>query len=270
MQSAPIGPPCASASPKPPKTWRSPSRKPKTTCGITRRSTQEFEQVRATASRVYAFLASHEEDRLAANQHYQAAADALDRVAAEMNEPRGRSGALLEQVRGAAGDLATSEELAREDIRLASQAQTEINQAMSAISQARSYSSAGLMVDTSAPEAAVDQAQQLLQNQSYEQSIRQAGGAMQRAREIYYAAMQEAFFRQMNVQAMERRRSVQMASPPWNGVSFGAAAATAAAAVILERAAGASTDYSEPAAAGGSWSEDAAEPVSDDAAGGSW
>ena len=48
------------------------------------------------ASRVYAFLSSHQEDRLAANQHYQAAADALDRVGMEMAEPRGRSAALLE------------------------------------------------------------------------------------------------------------------------------------------------------------------------------
>ncbi len=232
--------------------------------------TQEFEQVRATASRVYAFLASHEEDRLAANQHYQAAADALDRVAAEMNEPRGRSAALLAQVRGAAGDLSTSEELAREDVRLAGQAQAEINQAIGAISQARSYSSSGVMVNTSAPEAAVNQAQQLLQSQNYEQSIRSAGGAMQRAREIYYRAMQEALFTQMNVQAEMRRRSVRMAAPPWNGVSFGTAAATAAAAAILDRVATGATDLSEPAVAGGSWSEDPAAVVSDDAAGGSW
>ena len=110
--------------------------------------TQEFAQVRNTASRVYAFLASHQEDRLAANQHYQAAADALERVGMEIAEPRGRSAALLEQVRGAAADLKISEDLAREDIRLAAQAQTEITEAGRAIHQARSYSSAGFGVDT--------------------------------------------------------------------------------------------------------------------------
>ena len=36
---------------------------------------REFEQTRRLASRVYALLSSHQEDRLAANQHYQAAAD---------------------------------------------------------------------------------------------------------------------------------------------------------------------------------------------------
>ncbi|HEX3449944.1 MAG TPA: hypothetical protein VHS97_16940, partial [Isosphaeraceae bacterium] len=91
--------------------------------------TQEFAQVRNSASRVYAFLASHQEDRLAANQHYQAAADALERVGMEITEPRGRSAVLLEQVRGAAADLKISEGLAREDIRLAAQAQTEITEA---------------------------------------------------------------------------------------------------------------------------------------------
>ena len=105
---------------------------------------QEFEQVRNTASRVYAFLSSHQEDRLAANQHYQAAADALDRVAMELTEPRGRSAALLEQVRGAAADLNRSEELAREDIRLAAQAQSTIAEAGQAISKARGYYVDGL------------------------------------------------------------------------------------------------------------------------------
>ena len=67
----------------------------------------------------------------------------------ELSEPRGRSAALLEQVRGAAADLTRSEELAREDIRLAAQAQAQIGEAGQAISQARGYSSMGFGVDTS-------------------------------------------------------------------------------------------------------------------------
>ena len=43
----------------------------------------EFERVRQEAGRVGAFLAGHEEDRLAANQHYQNAENALNQVQAE-------------------------------------------------------------------------------------------------------------------------------------------------------------------------------------------
>jgi hypothetical protein len=222
--------------------------------------TQEFEKVRNMASRVYAFLTSHQEDRLAANQHYQAAADALDRVAMEMSEPRGRSAALLEQVRGAVLDLNRSEELAREDIRLAAQAQAQIAEAGQAISKARGYSSMGFGVDTSPSESQVGQAQQLLQSQNYEQSIQLAGSAMQSAQQIYYSAMQQALMRQMAMAAEQRRQSVRMTAPAWNGVSFGAAAATAAAAAILNQSASAGTGPSAvptPSDTGvGSWSSD--------------
>ena len=220
--------------------------------------TQEFGQVRNMASRVYAFLASHTEDRLAANQHYQAAADALERVGMEIAEPRGRSAALLEQVRGAASDLKISEDLAREDIRLAAQAQTEITEAGRAIHQARSYASAGFGVDTAAPESQVLQSQQFLQMQNYEQSIQLAGAAMQRARQLYYSAMQQALLRQMTMAAEQRRHATRMAAPAWNGVSFGAAAATAAAATILGQSATAAPSRASDTAVG-SWSNDTAQ-----------
>ncbi len=71
----------------------------------------EFNQVRQTASRVYALLASHSEDRLAANEHYRAAADTLDRIGLALNQPRGASASLLQQVRDAAADLDESERL---------------------------------------------------------------------------------------------------------------------------------------------------------------
>jgi hypothetical protein len=222
--------------------------------------TQEFQQVRDMASRVYSFLTSHEEDRLAANQHYKAAADALDRVGMEISEPRGRSAALLEQVRGAAADLNRSEELAREDIRLAAQAQAEIAEAGRAISQARNYSSMEFGVDTSMPESQVMQAQQLLQTQNYERSIQLAGASMQAARQVYYTAMQHALMRQMTMAAEERRRAARVAASSWNGVSFGAAAATSAAAAILNQRASAapadSADAPESDTAVGSWSSD--------------
>jgi uncharacterized membrane protein YgcG len=216
--------------------------------------TREFDQVRQTASRVYALLASHQEDRLAANQLYQSAADALDRIGLSLSQPRGASAGLLEQLRTAAGDLDHSEQSAREDIRLAAQAQSLISDAGLAIGQARSYSSMGFMVDTSSAESQVLQAQQLLQSQNYEQSIQCAGAAIQAAREIYYAAMQQMMLQQAAMAAEARRAAARRAAQPWNGVSFGAAAASAAAATILQNAArGAEADPSESANAVGSW-----------------
>ena len=124
-------------------------------------------------------------------------------------------------------------------------------------SQARGYSSMGLVIDTSSAESQVMQAQQLLQTQNYEQSIQLAGAAMQSARQIYYAAMQQVLMQQAAMAAEQRRQSVRMAAPAWNGVSFGAAAATAAAAVILDNAGLRSASRPpEPADAVGSWSSD--------------
>ncbi len=206
---------------------------------------EEFEQVRDSASRVYAVLSSRREDRLAANQHYQAAADVLDRVGVELAEPRGRSAAMLEQIRGAAADLERAEELSREDIRLATQAQTEITEAGQAIAKARGYASMGFGVDTSGAESQLAQADQAVQNQDYEQAIRLAGSAMQLAQQSYYAAMQQSMMQETTMAAEQRRQNAQMAPPDWNGISMGAAAATAAAATILGRAAAAASAPAE-------------------------
>jgi len=218
--------------------------------------TREFDQVRQTASRVYALLASHQEDRPAANQHYQAAALALDRIGLSLTEPRGASAGLLEQLRGAATDLDRSEQLAREDIRLAAQAQSQISEASRSINQARGYSSMSVMVDTSSAESQVLQAQQLLQTQNYEQAIQCAGAAIQAARQVYYAAMQQVMAQQVAIMVEQRRSAARTAVPAWNGVSFGAAAATAAAASILDNAARAAPPDAGPATAAGSWSSD--------------
>jgi len=218
--------------------------------------TREFDQVRQTASRVYALLAGHQEDRLAANQNYQAAADLLDRIGLQLTEPRGASAGLLEQLRGAAADLDRALQLAREDIRLAAQAQSEIDEAGRSIQQAQGYASMGFLVDTSTPESQLLRAQQLLQTQNYEQSIQCAGAAIQAARQVYHAAKQQAMAQQAAEIEEQRRRAAQMAAPQWNGVSFGAAAATAAAAVILDNAASAAPPDPGPATAVGSWSSD--------------
>jgi hypothetical protein len=222
----------------------------------------EFEAARRTAGRVYALLSSHQEDRLAANQHYQAAADSLDRIALSMREPRGVAASLLAQVRDAAADLERSEQLAREDIRLAAQAQSEIADGAQAIRQAQGYGSMGIGSDTSSAQAQLMQAEQFLQSQNYEQSIQYAGSATQLARQVYYAAMQQAMLQQAAAMAEQRRRAARAAAPAWDGISFGTAAAIAAAATILENAGAAA--YSRepepaPATAGGSWGGETAQ-----------
>jgi uncharacterized membrane protein YgcG len=222
----------------------------------------EFEATRRAADRVYAFLASHQEDRLAANQHYQAAVDALDRVATVIQEPRGAAGAWLAQVRDAAGDLERSEQLAREDIRLAEQAQAEIRECSSAINRAQSSGWTGIYPEVGNAQAQLIQAEQLLRSQEYEQSIQRAGAATQLARQLHYAAMQQAMLEQMEVEAEQRRRAARMAVPMGDGISFGAAAATAAAATILERSLSEQTapePEPEPATAGGSWGGETAQ-----------
>lgn len=166
-----------------------------------------FDKVRQDADRVGAFLAGHEEDRLAANQHYQAAAAALEQVQRESSGPGGEWARWLEQVRGAALDLAHSERLAQEDIRLARQAEAEIQEAIGTLRRARAFFSMGVTLNTIGADSQVTQAEGLYQSQNYEQAIRAASAAIQQVRQAHAIAAQQAFWRQMTVEA-NRRRSV--------------------------------------------------------------
>jgi hypothetical protein len=231
----------------------------------------EFGQARQQADRVYTLLAGHREDRLAANQRYQAAADVLDQVSVDLNAPRGESARLLEQVRGAAADLQQAEQMAREDIRLAQQAMAELAEARRAIDQSRSYFAMGVGVDSSPAESELMQAEQLLEAQDYEEAIRRGGAAIQAMRRAQNFAAQEAQRRQMEQDAEMRRRAAYSQGP---GISTGAIAAGAAAAVILDQLGQGAraeppepamspqmpdTGSDEPATAVGSWSSDAGE-----------
>jgi TPM domain len=189
-----------------------------------------FDRVRQDASRVGAFLAGHEEDRLAANQHYHAAENALSQVKSESAGSSGEWARLLDLVRGAAADLAHSERLAQEDVRLARQAEAEIQEAARTIRKARAYFSMGVTLNTVGAESQVSEAEQAYRSQNYEQAIRTANAAIQQVRQAHTVAVQQAFWRQMQVDA-ERRRYSAATGP---GVGFGSAAAAAAGAVILD------------------------------------
>jgi hypothetical protein len=164
-----------------------------------------YDKVRQDSDRVGAFLAGHEEDRLAANQHYQAATTALQQIERESSGPGGEWARLLEQVRGAALDLAHSERLAREDIRLARQAEAEIQEAVGTLRKARAFFSMGVTLNTFGADSQVAQAEQLYRSQNYEQAIRTASAAIQQVRQAHAVAVQQAFWRQMTAEANRRR-----------------------------------------------------------------
>jgi hypothetical protein len=208
---------------------------------------REFGRARQELERVAALLSGRGEDRLAANQHFRAAAEVLDQIGLDLSAPHGESARLLEQVQGAVADLEQAERLAREDIRLAGQAESVVAEAVRSIQQARSSFDTGIAVDTAAAESALDQAERLFQAQEYEQAIQQAGEAVRAARQAHQAAAQQASWRQMQADADRRRWEAGSDGSALGPVlSAGATAAAAAAGVILDQLARAAADTSAP------------------------
>lgn len=242
----------------------------------------EYERARGQLERVADLLSSRREDRPAANRRFRSAAEVLDHIAQELAAPHGEWTRWLDQVRGAQADLQQAEQLARQDILLASQAQSEVDAAANLVHQVQSSGSMGIVPDTSAAESALDRAGGLLRSQQYEAAIDAAGEAQQLARRAHEETAHQAAWRQMQVDA-ERRRWQGPPGPDDGGSSFGHALATAgavAAGVILNNmlnaavhagsaesdshpAGGDSFPASEPAPAqpetetgGGSWQDD--------------
>jgi septation ring formation regulator EzrA len=191
----------------------------------------EYQGARGELERLANLLASRREDRAAANQRFRSAAEVLDQVGLDLSQPHGEWTSLLDQVRGARTDLGQAERLAREDIRLAGQAQSEIEEVRRAIDQARGAYAMGVWADTAAADAALGRAQQLLGAQQYEQAIESASQAQQAARRAHQVAVQQASWRQMQADAQRRHWE----APP-GGPTLGdalARGAAVAAGVIL-------------------------------------
>ena len=221
--------------------------------------TAEFAPARIRADQLRGRLAGRQEDRLAANQHFQAAESALDQVGIDLAAPRGQSARMLEAVRGALQDLDRAEQLFREDLRLAAQARSEIDLATSSINRSRAYFSMGVAVDGAAAESALDQARRLMNDQEYEQAIEQAGVANRTIQEAYNLAAQQAMWRRMRQQADLTRW--QGGSGPGTGVSVGTIAAVAAASAILGHMTGSAPASEAPLepdgeSGAGSWTSD--------------
>ena len=70
-----------------------------------------------------------------------------------------------------------------EDIRLARQAEAEIEEAARTMRKARAYFSMGVTLNTAGAESQVSEAEQLYRSQNYEQSIRTAAAAIQQIRQ---------------------------------------------------------------------------------------
>ncbi len=183
-----------------------------------------YQRTRGELERLADLLAGRREDRPAANQRFRSAAEVLDQLGLDLSQPHGDWVRMLDQVRGAAADLEQADRLAREDIRLAGQAQSEIDDASRAVEQARQAYAMGVWADTAAADAALERARQLVADQQYEQAVECAGQAQREARRAHQEAVQQASWREM--QAGAQRRQWQA---PQGGGSLGDALLTGAA-----------------------------------------
>jgi septation ring formation regulator EzrA len=209
----------------------------------------EYQEARGNLERVANLLASRREDRPAANQRFRSAAEVLDQIGLDLSQPHGEWVSMVDQVRGARTDLEQAERLAREDIRLAGQAQSEIEDASRAIDQARGTYAMGVWADTAAADNALARAQQLLGTQQYEQAIESAGQAQHAARRAHQEAVQQASWRQMQADS-QRRHWEAPASGPALGDALARGAAVAAGVILgntLEDAARAASPEPPPA-----------------------
>jgi hypothetical protein len=218
----------------------------------------EFDRVRQDAGRVGAFLAGHEEDRLAANQHYQNAQNSLNQVGAETTRPGGEWARWLEMVRGAAADLAHSERLAQEDIRLARQAESEIQEAERTMRKAHAYFSMGVTLETLAADSQLAEADRLYRSQNYEEAIKAAARAIQETRQAYATAAQQAFLRRMSIESNRRRISASSLGGPLL-IEGALPSAGAGPSGQPEALAAASGPEAETSTAAGSWSSETVE-----------
>ena len=150
-----------------------------------------------------------------------------------------------------AADLAHSETLAQEDIRLARQAEAEIQEASRTLRKGRAYFSMGVTLNIMGAEGQIGEAERLYQSQNYEQAIRTAAAAIQQIREAHAVAVQQAFWRQMQVDASQRQAAAATTGPR---VSFGGAAS-----VSSPPAAPARTPAPQGATAEGAWTSETAE-----------
>lgn len=170
---------------------------------------EKLESARPRVQQIGNLLRAENKDRPPSNLRYRAAVEALDRVGREASDGSADWKFLERQVDDALVELNRSEQLAREDIRLANQALSDLDSAARAVRTAKSFSSLGVTADTRAAEAQLSQARRALDSQDYEQSIQLATASEQAARAAFQAAQREAGRRQDQLESERRRRAAE-------------------------------------------------------------
>jgi uncharacterized membrane protein YgcG len=170
---------------------------------------QRSAQLSARADRVVRLLQSEQKDRPPANLRYKEARRQLDVIDQALRSGTGDWESLLQLTNEVEGELKRSEELAKEDIRLANLAIEELESAERSVRAARGFSVLGASADTRAAESILGQAQQLLQQQDYEHAIQQATAAEHAAREAFRSAERVALARREQMEAERRRRAAE-------------------------------------------------------------
>ncbi|GIW89432.1 MAG: hypothetical protein KatS3mg108_3756 [Isosphaeraceae bacterium] len=157
-------------------------------------------------------LRREDKDRPPSNLRYRAAVEALAR--AEQEAARGSTDwpRLLGWVREAAEELDQAEALVQEDLRLARQAESELDSAERALRTARGFAVLGVTADTRAAAAQLEQARAALEGQDYEQAVQLATAAEQAARRALHAAEREAADRKYQIERQRRRRAAESAA----------------------------------------------------------
>lgn len=167
----------------------------------------DLARLRPRLDQVGELLRREDRDRPPSNLRYRAALQTLERVVREAGAGPADWAYLDGLVQEAGKELDRSEQLAREDIRLANQASTELENAMRALRRARAFSALGISADTRAAEERLRQARDAQSAQDYEHAVRLATEAEQTARRALGEAERDARYRQDQIESERRRRA---------------------------------------------------------------
>ncbi len=173
-------------------------------------ATAELNQLQQYRARVASLLQSSTADRATANRRFRDAETSLQQLVQSTALSRADWLQIAEVLRGVRDDISISEQMAKEDIRLAAKAAEEIMQAQRELRQAESFYRSGFRADVSAVKPQLQTAQQALDNQNYEQAIEIAGavvaGSRQEIRDAEYAANERE--RRRERERRDRERSL--------------------------------------------------------------
>jgi hypothetical protein len=173
-------------------------------------ATAELNQVQQYRTRVASLLQSSTADRVTANRRFREAETSLQQLAQAATQSRVDWPQIAESLRSIREDISTSEQMAKEDIRLAATAAAEIMSAQRELRQAESFYRSGFRADVSAVKPQLPAAQQALDNQNYERAIELASaviaGSRQEVRDAEYAANERE--RRKERERRDRERSL--------------------------------------------------------------